>query len=153
MKRQELIFESNSKNFMTSFLGRRITPINKIEVSYSLSKIQSVSNQGKAVQFPLKLAFAGTSHKVQGLTILKPEPLIVDLRYIREPAQAYVMLSRVQDISQFEIYSELNVEKLYHCPTALEEVQRLSSISKTTFTGRRREEIAFSFMNIYSQKF
>jgi ATP-dependent exoDNAse (exonuclease V) alpha subunit len=46
---------------------------------------------GSVYQFPLKLAYAITIHKSQGLTI---DNLAVDLSYIFAPAQGYVALSR-----------------------------------------------------------
>jgi ATP-dependent exoDNAse (exonuclease V) alpha subunit len=50
---------------------------------------------GTFVQFPLRLAWACTIHKSQGLTI--PRALI-DIRAAREPGQAYVALSRVRSL-------------------------------------------------------
>ena len=73
-----------------------VTPIEKIEFQYSLSKKPSkASSNASAIQFPLKLAFAATAHKIQGSTILKPSYLVIDLKSVKEAAQGYVMLSRV----------------------------------------------------------
>ena len=46
---------------------------------------------GSVYQFPLKLAYAITIHKSQGLSI---DNLAIDLSYIFAPSQAYVALSR-----------------------------------------------------------
>ena len=67
-----------------------------IEFHYSQSKKEKSGVKNSTVtQFPLRLAFAATAHKVQGQTVKKPNSLLIDLRTVREPAQAYVMLSRV----------------------------------------------------------
>ncbi len=54
-------------------------------------------DQGSAsfTQFPLRLAYAMTIHKAQGLTL---DSAFVDIRAAREPGQAYVALSRVRKL-------------------------------------------------------
>ena len=47
------------------FPGRRITAIKKVEQEYSLSGRSKGSATAKAIQYPLKLNFATTAHKVQ----------------------------------------------------------------------------------------
>ena len=46
-------------------------------------------------QFPLRLAWAATIHKSQGLTL---ESALIDIRAAREPGQAYVAVSRVKSL-------------------------------------------------------
>ena len=78
------------KNFLEiqqKFKGRLATPIERIEFQYSLSKKSTASN-ATAIQFPLRLSFAATAHKVQGFTVKKPNHLVIDLRTVREAAQA-----------------------------------------------------------------
>lgn len=46
-------------------------------------------------QFPLRLAYAVTIHKAQGLTL---DSAFIDIRAAREPGQSYVALSRVRSL-------------------------------------------------------
>ena len=50
----------------------------------------------KFSQFPLRLAWAMTIHKAQGLTL---ESAYLDIRAAREPGQAYVAVSRVRSLA------------------------------------------------------
>ena len=116
------------KNSQAMYPG--CTTIERVMYQYSLGKkITSVSNTAKTIQFPLCLCFAATAHKFQGQTVVKPQKLAVDLRSVFAAAMAYVMLSRVQSISQLFILGSVPAEKFYADPKALEELERLQNIS------------------------
>ncbi len=53
-------------------------------------------NEATFVQFPLRLAYAMTIHKSQGLTL---DTAYIDIRAAREPGQAYVAISRVRTLN------------------------------------------------------
>ena len=77
------------------------TVIEKVSFSYTLSKKSTVgSSKPTLIQFPIKVAKAITAHKIQGQTIPLPLKVALDLESIFDDAQGYVMLSRVEDLSQ-----------------------------------------------------
>ena len=121
------------KNFVAlqqDFPGQNITPIELMEFQYSLSKKSSGTNSNATViQFPLKLAFAATAHKVQGQTVKKPNSLVIDLRSVREAAQAYVILSRVQALNQLFILVAVCAHKITASVKAMEELKRMNRVA------------------------
>ena len=56
------------------------------------------------IQFPIKVAFAVTAHKIQGASIASPAKVVMDLNSTFEAAQCYVMLSRVQELGKLLNY-------------------------------------------------
>ena len=134
----------------------RPIPVNRIDFSYSLSKKSySASSQAEVIQYPLRLAFAATAHKFQGQTVQKPTCLVVDLMAVRGPAQAYVMLSRVQELDQVFIAEKLPVDKLKPSNVALKEVNRLKEITLNCsllqqWYGSDKDNMKIAFLNTRS---
>ena len=132
-----------NKRILSSILEKRFpetnaSPIEKLEFTFSQSKKSyTVSSSALAFQFPLKLAWAITGHKIQGQTILKPQMLIVNLSKVFEAAQAYVMLSRVQESQQLIILNSLPVEKIYPSTKAMAELDKMNKKA----LNRRQPEV------------
>ena len=106
------------------------TLITKKEYEFSLAKTEGiVSTTAKLIQFPLVLAWAVTAHKIQGQSIKFPQKVAIELRSVFEPAQAYVMMSRVQRLEQLFLMDELPEEKIYASTSAMMEIERLLDVS------------------------
>ena len=72
---------------------------------------------GSFVQYPLKLAWAITVHKSQGLTFQK---IIADLEEAFAPGQVYVALSRCTSFSGLLLKTPLNARSIKTDPVVLE---------------------------------
>merc|ERR1712240_550937 len=122
---------SSNQNLLSKFPNCVV--IERVNYQYSLRK---KSGEGGAtatvIQFPIKLAFAITSHKIQGQTIKNPSKVVLDINSVFEDAQAYVMLSRVQQLEQVFILGVLEESKIRTSRVALYELQRMKSLSANT---------------------
>ncbi len=109
---------------------------------------------GSFKQYPLKLAWAVTVHKSQGLTFDKA---IVDLEDTFAPGQLYVALSRCRSlegltlssmIQEKNIIVDQRVKEYYHQSTIPENAEELLLNSKQDFEDRRlRKAFDFSKLN------
>jgi hypothetical protein len=82
---------------------------------------------GSFSQFPLRLAWAITIHKSQGLTF---EKAIIDAGEAFAPGQVYVALSRCTSLDGLILKSKLRTGSLFTDKRILEFSQRISSSSK-----------------------
>ena len=104
--------------------------IERVNFQYTLRKKSvDIGSTAHVIQFPVRLAYAITAHKVQGQTFAFPVTVSMDISSVFEAGQAYVMLSRVQCIEQLFIVGELNQEKIKASQAALNELRRLENIS------------------------
>ena len=104
--------------------------IEQVSIQYSIRKSGgSVASKAKVFQFPVRLAYATTSHKIQGQSLLHPLTVVLNIDSVFEPGQAYVMFSRVQCIDQVFILNHLDSDKLRASRLAKAELERLQLIS------------------------
>ena len=104
--------------------------IERMSLQYSLrAKSGDVGSTATLIQFPIKLAYAVTAHKVQGQSIPNPNKVVMDLNSTFQCAQSYVMLSRIQTIDQLYILNSFNESKLSISSKSLNELERLEKIS------------------------
>ena len=73
--------------------------IKRVSMQYSLrKKSYDVGTTATVIQFPVRLSYAITAHKVQGQSLLHPMTVAMKLNSAFEPGQVYIMLSRIQSI-------------------------------------------------------
>ena len=107
--------------------GKLVTPIEMYEKTFNIgNKFSSTTSTATALQFPLKLSFAVTAHKVQGQTIKQPMKVVIDLYKANKEAQAYVMMSRAESMDQLMILDRLYEESWNVSQPALNEVQSMN---------------------------
>ena len=115
-----------------------------------------LSTTAKLIQFPLVLAWGVTVNKFQGSTVKSPQKVLIDLKTIFDHAQAYVMLSRIQELEQLYILDEIPPKSIRQNPAALEEIERLISVSinknPTEWDDGDTSKLRVSFFNCRSMK-
>ena len=143
--------KKNSALLQRKYPNNDVTSVEKMEFRFNMSKNPTSQNDFMvAVQIPLKLAFACTAHKIQGSTVLDPKKVIVDLLSVKEPAQGYVMGSRVQRLDQLFILNEFPTEKIYPSPAAIEELNHLQNKALNNMEDQRINSNIIISLNIRS---
>ena len=127
--------------------GKPVIPIKKREQTFSLDKMGTSAASATALQFPLKLATAGTSHKLQGTTVQDPQSIAMDIQKVRSDGQVYVMLSRAQKLEQLYILGDLHISKWKASPSALQELRRLQ---KNALNSRGIGKFQIASLNVRS---
>ena len=112
----------------SKFYGRQVTPIGKHESNYNIQKkFGTSSSKATAINFPLKLSWSVTSHKVQGQTIYKPKAVVLDFKKANFCGQAHVMLSRSESLDQLYILDDLFFTKWKVSSDALKEIEKMET--------------------------
>ena len=79
---------------------------------------------------------------MQGLTVKNPNTLVVDLRSVREPAQAYVILSRVQSLNQIFILESLCPDKITASKKAVLELERMHRVALNRVSSKKNSIVS-----------
>ena len=125
------------------------TPIDKLEFSYSPTKTAfSTSVKNTALQFPVRLAWAMTMHRVQGQTVKKPNKILVSMRNIFAPAMAYVALSRIENINQLILLDDVFPEQIYSNDEVLEELDKLEKKSKKAASALSETQVSLQVLSL-----
>jgi ATP-dependent exoDNAse (exonuclease V) alpha subunit len=102
LSKDEIIVETNDKKEI------KVQKYTWQNIRYSWNATERRVNEeiiGEFIQFPIKLAWAVTVHKCQGLTF---EKVIADLRQSFSPGQVYVALSRCTSLEGLVLKSKIN---------------------------------------------
>ncbi len=133
--------ECNQDGFLQLIEVKRETWRN---IKYSLNnKTQQVEEEelGSFTQFPLRLAWAITIHKSQGLTF---QNAIIDAGNAFAPGQVYVALSRCTSLEGIVLHSKITYN-------SLRSDERIVDFAAKQLGDKQQEEILFNATKQYQQ--
>lgn len=125
------------------------TPIFKTSLEYLARNKRSRKTHGcrvKVTQFALKLSWASTCHKIQGVTIKKGQNLIVHGHEKIPPAMQYVMMGRVSHIENLYLSKNFDLRKVRPNKKALKE----QTILTKKFAEKSSRHYDLFFVNVRS---
>ena len=128
-------------------------PIFKVVFEYSLSWSKGRKTHGctgKIEQFPLRLAWASTAHKLQGQTIGEHSNLVAHGHSRMPKGMAYVMLSRCANFQSVYIDEQFDIDKIVCDDKALEATNDL--VEKDILPSFQKLDFDFFMVNVRSLK-
>lgn len=147
--------EQRKHPIAANYINENGTPIFRQKIRYHIGKSGGKKHAATATvfQFPIKLAFAVTGHKMQGQTVREGSKVVVSLSKRIPPALGYTMISRTESIDDLFIVGEFDHKKIRCDPKALKESMRLEEISLTNMLNEEKAcdaLFSFGFVNIRS---
>ena len=126
------------------------TPISKLQFQYSFSKKQAVQGQQAiCIQYPLRLGFAMTIHKIQGGTIQLGNSLVSSFKDVFGGSQAYTVLSRIKQLDQLFLLEGLFEDKIYTSQKSLKALKELEERAiNDNYIGKREDEVNIVILNV-----
>ena len=126
------------------------TPISKLQFQYSFSKKQAVQGQQAiCIQFPLRLGFAMTIHKIQGGTVQLGNSLVSSFKEVFGGPQAYTVLSRIKQLDQLYLLEGLFEDKIYTSQKSLKALKELEERAiNDNYIGKREDEVNIVILNV-----
>jgi hypothetical protein len=105
---------------------------------------------GTAINFPLRLCWGTTLHRLQGHTIEAPQKLVLNLNCWLQHGMIYVGLSRVKFLDQLYILNKLPFDKITPFPEAFDEMTRLKTIDISLSVQKSANEFEIVSLNTIS---
>ena len=134
------------------------TPIFREELDYQISSKKGYSQAvtAKIKQFPIRINYASTAHRMQGQTVIAGCKVVIhwhrDMK--QQKGMAYVMLGRTQRIDDIYISGHFDFKGLGCCSSALKESQRLSQVhlNRNDSNAISKDFFTISYLNVRSLK-
>lgn len=117
------------------------------EISGKKSNLKHGSTY-KVTQIPLRLGYAFTAHKLQGVTLKRGTDMICHGHKQVKRGMIYVMLSRCESIDNVFLADNVDLNKIKCDIPALFETQRLEQIDQVPISKKQKFDIFY--LNIYS---
>ena len=138
----------NANRHLIEEIDPNATPIFKSTLEYA-GRNRSGNYRGikiKITQYALRLSWASTCHKIQGITISKGRNLVAHGHAKIPPAMQYVMMGRVSNLENLYLSPNFDLAKVRCNKKALAEKIRLDEI----YSQRQMKNYDIVFLNVRS---
>ena len=142
-------------NLSKKYEARNGTPIFRQELEYQVMSRKGYGHatRAKVQQFPIKLFYASTAHKMQGQTVKAGSKVVIHWHKNMTDGMAYVMLGRCEKLADIFISGDFHTDGIKCSSVALTETKRLSDEFDLLFkksTEIRKKHWKISYLNIRS---